>query len=370
MHEYSPFEVYAKALHEFFRGHEITAGEWDQTRSAMFPKLDRYQQEAYWSLMKIARQHGGAFLCDGVGLGKSFVGLMLIERLILHENKRVVLFAPKATKEAVWEPLIRHYLPHVGGIDGGDFSNLAVFSHTDLGRKGNFPARFDRITGLANAVIIDEAHHFRNPGRAGLTGDGDKESRYRKLFNLLDSEVQAKSVFLLTATPINNRLTDFRHMIELFSRDDDAYFARTLGINNLKTHFGNLEKELRREFDDEDVTEAGVVAEAAEILATSETFKELVVQRSRAYAVASQIRETGAAAMFPRGSRPVSRRTPSRRPTARCWTTSRQPSHGTSRCSASPSTTPSITTRGLTGASTRSRTTGSTRSSGSSGRTS
>ena len=43
--------------------------------------LDRYQQEAYWALMKIARQHGGAFLCDGVGLGKTFVGLMLIERL-------------------------------------------------------------------------------------------------------------------------------------------------------------------------------------------------------------------------------------------------------------------------------------------------
>ena len=58
---YSPFEVYAKALQEFFRGHELTATEWDETRSRMFPQLDRYQQEAYWALMKIARQHGGAF---------------------------------------------------------------------------------------------------------------------------------------------------------------------------------------------------------------------------------------------------------------------------------------------------------------------
>ena len=41
-------------------------------------------------------------MCDGVGLGKTFVGLMLIERLILHEGKRVVLFAPKATKEGVY----------------------------------------------------------------------------------------------------------------------------------------------------------------------------------------------------------------------------------------------------------------------------
>ena len=79
---YTPFDVYAKALQEFFRGHELTATEWDETRSKMFPKLDRYQKEAYWALMKIARQHGGAFLCDGVGLGKTFVGLLLIERLV------------------------------------------------------------------------------------------------------------------------------------------------------------------------------------------------------------------------------------------------------------------------------------------------
>ena len=60
-----------KALQEFFRGHELTASEWDETRSKMFPRIDRYQKEAYWALMKIARQHGGAFLCDGVGLGKT-----------------------------------------------------------------------------------------------------------------------------------------------------------------------------------------------------------------------------------------------------------------------------------------------------------
>src|SRR5712692_1018602 len=87
--EYLPFDVYTKALHEFFRGHEMTADEWEETRSKMFSNLDRYQKEAYWALMKIARQQGGAFLCDGVGLGKTFVGLMLIERLILHEGKRV-----------------------------------------------------------------------------------------------------------------------------------------------------------------------------------------------------------------------------------------------------------------------------------------
>ena len=54
--------------------------------------------------------------------------------------------------------------PHLAG---GDFSNLAVFNHTDLQRGGDFPARFARIKEMADAVLIDEAHHFRNPGQGG-----------------------------------------------------------------------------------------------------------------------------------------------------------------------------------------------------------
>ena len=282
---YSPFDVYAKALQEFFCGHELTATEWDETHSRMFPHVDRYQKEAYWALMKIARQHGGAFLCDGVGLGKTFVGLMLIERLILHEGKRVVLFAPKAAKEGVWEPHLRRWLPHIGGVGGGgDFSNLAVFSHTDLGRKGDFPARFQRITELADVVVIDEAHHFRNPGRMGDPERGTDPSRYYRLFELLDNAKRPKAVFMLTATPINNRLSDFRHMTELFTRRDEAYFARTIGVNNLRAHFNQMERRLRDRVGQDDAAGSEHVTEAQEILFSDEMFRQLVVQRSRTYA--------------------------------------------------------------------------------------
>ena len=299
---YTPFDVYAKALQEYFKGHELTATEWDETRSKMFPRIDRYQKEAYWALMKIARQHGGAFLCDGVGLGKTFVGLMLIERLVLHEGKRVVLFAPKATKEGVWEPHLRDWLPHIGG--GADFSNLAVFSHTDLGRKGEFPDRFRRIAELADVVLIDEAHHFRNPGSRGGGEDGTQLSRYYQLFQLLDEADRPKTVFMLTATPINNRLSDFRHLIELFSRQDEAYFGRTLGVNNLSAHFNQMEKALRARVghDVTDISEEMV--EVQDLLVSDEIFRHLVVQRSRAYARESQIRETGRAAAFPERKAP------------------------------------------------------------------
>ena len=302
---YSPFDVYTKALQEFFRGHELTEAEWEEDRSKMFGLLDRYQKEAYWALMKIARQHRGAFLCDGVGLGKTFVGLMLIERLILHEGKRVVLFAPKATKEGVWEPHLRQWLSHIGGVGGSDFSNLVVFSHTDLGRKGDFPERFQRIAELADVVVIDEAHHFRNPGRRGEPDKEIEPSRYYRLFELLDNTERPKTLFMLTATPINNRLSDFRHMAELFTRRDEAYFARTIGVNNLKAHFGQMEKKLRSRVGHDEADAAEHMTEVQEILYTDAFFRQLVVQRSRSYARESQIREHGkAAAVFPERSDP------------------------------------------------------------------
>lgn len=299
---YSPFEVYAKSLQEFFRGHEMTVGEWEvagaeNDGSRVYPVLDQYQKEGYQALMKIARQYGGAFLCDGVGLGKTFIGLMVIERLI-RERKRVALLVPKAVREAVWERNLKRYLPHLAG----DFSNLVVYSHTDLGRGGDFPARFERIKEMADAIVIDEAHHFRNPGTRGL---GEKRpSRYWQLYDLIDGTDSKKEMFFLTATPINNSLHDFRHMMELFTRHEEDYFGNTLGIHSLRGHFIGLDRHLRGsvqlELDDIDSTStAALLAEAGEMLWGTELFRTLVVQRSRAYVKKSQEQEGGASAIFP-----------------------------------------------------------------------
>ena len=158
----SPFDIYAKALHEFFKGHEITAGEWEESRSKMFPHLDRYQKEAYWALMKIARQFGGAFLCDSVGLGKTFIGLMLLERLLLKDNKRVVLLVPKAARKPVWEAKINKYMPEI--LNG--FLPFKIINHTDLTRQASsdidWPKVIDSVGKQAEVIVIDESHHFRN----------------------------------------------------------------------------------------------------------------------------------------------------------------------------------------------------------------
>src|SRR5690606_38486899 len=154
----------------------------------------------------IASRYNGALLCDGVGLGKTFVGLMLIERL-LFDRKRVVLLVPKAAREPVWEAKINRYLPDAFGMWGG----LRIFNHTDLLRGGEYEKHMENIQREADVFIIDEAHHFRNR----------TSQRYRRLFELAED----KQIFLLTATPINNSTYDLMHMIDLFSRRQPDYFA-------------------------------------------------------------------------------------------------------------------------------------------------
>lgn len=128
IHLYRPFDVYVKALQELFEHHSLTDAEWENTESKIYPILDQYQKEGYYSLMKIARQHNGALLCDGVGLGKTFIGMMLIERLVMRDKKRVLLVVPKSGRVAVWERSIKRYLPHL--LNG--FLPFKIYNHTLL----------------------------------------------------------------------------------------------------------------------------------------------------------------------------------------------------------------------------------------------
>jgi superfamily II DNA or RNA helicase len=294
-HEYTPFDVYSLALHELFARHQVTASEWEQN-SALFGTLDQYQREGYRSLVDIANVYRGALLCDGVGLGKTFVGMMVIQRLIEHEGKRVALFVPKAVR-AVWDRELKRHIPQVAGRD---FSSLAVFNHTDLSRGGEYKERIDRVAEVADVIVIDEAHHFRNPG---IKGTGEKKpSRYRRMFEI----AAGKTLFLLTATPVNNRLIDLQHMIELFSRQEAAYFnGAPLGIHSLAGHFRVMENNLKsRTEQTATVTDAadGIdtnEAEAEQVLINDSLFRALVVQRSRAYVRKSQEQQGSTAAIFP-----------------------------------------------------------------------
>lgn len=296
---FTPFDAYTRSLQQYFLGHEETASEWEKHGSRIFPVLARYQQDGYGGLLKRADKYGGAFLCDGVGLGKTFIGLMLIERFAVHEKKNVALFVPKAAKGPVWERELRKRLPDV--FKG--YSRLKIFSHTDLMRE-KISEELDRVAEEADVIIIDEAHHFRNTGTKGEE-DEARKSRYWRLYDLAKN----KQMFMLTATPINNRLTDFQHMVELFTQHATDHFAGgTLGIHSLPGYIRQLEKAIEKEIYGGLEADEPVELNAADVsvrLSTDPLFDALVVQRSRSYVKESMKREGDGDVMFPEPREPT-----------------------------------------------------------------
>ncbi len=294
--DYSPFEVYTLSLQEYFKGHETSSDEWERSESKIYPILARYQKDGYHSLLKIANKWNGSFLCDGVGLGKTFIGMMLIERLVKHEGKRVALFVPKAARVAVWESKLRRYVPEL--LEG--FYSFRIFNHTDLSRE-KMEFQLEQICEQADVIVVDEAHHFRNTGLKGEK-DPSKRSRYWKMFDVCEG----KQLFLLTATPVNNRLTDLQHMAELFTRCEGNYFKDApLGIHSLPGHIRRMENALKKLLAskiNDDIEDTDLV-EAQQVLSRDELFNSIVVQRSRTYVKKSMTQEDEQI-LFPKPSAP------------------------------------------------------------------
>ena len=275
--EYLPFEVYAKALYEFFLGKEMPTTSWEENESKIYPQLDDLNKAGYKQALKIAEEWGGALICDGVGFGKTYIGLMLIERF-LHERKRIVLIVPKSTRESVWEKRLTEYLNY--NADEAYGAQIEILNHTDLHRE-KLEKRIERIRERADVILVDEGHHFRTPNA----------QRSRKLYELVEWNQRKKPIFFLTATPINNSLYDLLHLIEYFSREKSDYFQK-LGIPNLRSDFIKKEKAVEAKMElttDEDDGEEALfpdfdIQEAEKILREDKIFQALVIQRSREYA--------------------------------------------------------------------------------------
>lgn len=155
--EFSPYDVYIRSMYEYFKSREETVSEWEQHDSVIYQGLSQYQRDGYNSMVEIANRYSGAFLCDGVGLGKTFVGMMLIERFVKKERKNVVLIVPASARVSVWETTIKKYIPEI--LEG--FFPFKIINHSDLLLEKN-ENLMRQIQEQAEIVVIDEAHHFRN----------------------------------------------------------------------------------------------------------------------------------------------------------------------------------------------------------------
>lgn len=139
--------------------------------------LKTHQLDAVHRLRVALRAHGGALLADVPGLGKTFVALALA-----RDVGGAMIIAPAALRAQWKAAAVRAGVP-IG------WSSLETLSRRQL-------------TGDQRLLIIDEAHHLRNPGTR----------RYAHAASL----AVGKQVLLLTATPVHNRPAERDALLALF----------------------------------------------------------------------------------------------------------------------------------------------------------
>jgi superfamily II DNA or RNA helicase len=143
--------------------------------------LKPHQQSAVTRAEAALDEFGGVLICDDVGLGKTFVATA-----IARGFSRTMVVAPAALA-SMWRGAL-----HTTETDA-DFLTFEKLSRARRGQTTDI--RHD-------LVIVDEAHHARNPAT----------TRYQHLAEL----AREARVVLLTATPIHNATSEMTALLALF----------------------------------------------------------------------------------------------------------------------------------------------------------
>lgn len=143
--------------------------------------LKPHQQSAVARAEKALEEFGGVLVCDEVGMGKTFVATAIARRF-----SHPLVVAPAALA-SMWGDALATTATQ------SDFVTFERLSRADvaLGSRKDY-----------DLVIVDEAHHVRNPATR----------RYHGVAKL----ARDARVLLLTATPIHNRAADMSALLSLF----------------------------------------------------------------------------------------------------------------------------------------------------------
>ena len=97
--EYTPFQVYMKALYEYFRD-DLAAQAPSATRSAV--NLTEFQEDAVKKARKILAMYDGVMIADSVGLGKTWIGKKLLEDFAYHQRMKALVVCPASLRD-MWQ---------------------------------------------------------------------------------------------------------------------------------------------------------------------------------------------------------------------------------------------------------------------------
>ncbi len=188
----TPYEAYALILKTYIELQEakkINAAIDRLLEENGFDKY-KYQIDAVNQALNVIDTYNGVIIADVVGLGKSVIAALIANQL----NKRGLILCPpglvgsKKDSTGWYEYVNRFKLYSWDVYSSGDMEKLAE-------------SLSDNLHGY-DAVIIDEAHKFRNQDTAQYEG-------------LMDM-CRGKQVILLSATPFNNSPADIFSLLKLF----------------------------------------------------------------------------------------------------------------------------------------------------------
>src|SRR5271166_5840246 len=97
--EYTPYEVYTKALYEYFK-EELGENSAELGRSAV--DLAEFQEDAVKKARRILARYDGVLIADSVGLGKTWIGKKLLEDSAYHRRQKAVVICPASLRE-MWQ---------------------------------------------------------------------------------------------------------------------------------------------------------------------------------------------------------------------------------------------------------------------------
>ena len=242
--EYTPYQVYMKALFEYFKD-DLGTDASTPGKSAV--ELAEFQEDAVKKARRILARYEGVLIGDSVGLGKTWIGKKLLEDHAYHMRQKALVICPASLRQ-MWTVELR---------DATIAAN--ILSQEELGQADFEPGP----VGDADVILIDESHNFRNR----------TTQRYENLERIISSnggrgrDGGRKKLIMLTATPINNNIFDLYNQITLITRGDRSYFSGA-GIGDLYRFFLNA----RRNAADH---ETGV--------ALFNLLEEVVIRRTRAF---------------------------------------------------------------------------------------
>ncbi len=199
--------------------------------------LTEFQRDGVARMRRLLKQNGGVLVADEVGLGKSYLAGEVIKTATEENYQRALIICPAALKKSMWMPFLK---------DHNFKYDVAVFSFEEIRNRMKEPEAPEENASVADRadykdklrnwekfkieiasyalVVVDEAHNLRNSAT----------SRAEAIDRVLLSGKHPKQVILLTATPVNNSLSDLETLIKYFVRND-AQFAN-IGIPSIRSY--------------------------------------------------------------------------------------------------------------------------------------